>query len=74
MVEWISNMKVQDLKHLPGDDAKPEEGKTIPLEQRKLMLYQGAFYHHHTQSGKLEEILQFVVPMAHQVAAMNGCH
>ena len=38
------------------------------------MLYQGALYHHHTPAHKLEEVLWFVVPMAHQVAAMNGCH
>ena len=27
--EWISGQKVQDLKHLLGDDANTEEGKTI---------------------------------------------
>ena len=73
-IEWISNQKVQDLKHLLGDDANTEEGKTILQEQKKLMLYQGALYHHHIPTGKLEEVLQFVVTMAHQVAAMNGCH
>ena len=26
-IEWISNQKVQDLKHLLGDDANTEEGK-----------------------------------------------
>ena len=74
MIEWISNQKVQDLKHLLGDAAKTEEGKTILQEWKKLMLYQGALYHCHTPSGELEEVLQSVVPMAHQVAAMNGCH
>ena len=38
------------------------------------MLYQGALNHCHTPKGKLEEVLQFIVPTAHQVAAMNGCH
>ena len=38
------------------------------------MLHQGALYHCHTPAGELEEALQFVVPMAHRVAAMNGCH
>ena len=37
------------------------------------MLYQGALYHCHNPTGKLEEVLQFMVPMAHHVAAMNGC-
>ena len=29
VIEWISGQKVQDLKHLLGDDANTEEGKTI---------------------------------------------
>ena len=73
-IEWISGQKVQDLKHLLGDYTNTEEGKTILWEQKKLTLYQGALYHHHLPTGKLEEVLQFVVPMAHQVAAMNGSH
>ena len=27
-IEWISSQKLQDLKHLQGDDANTEEGKT----------------------------------------------
>ena len=27
--QWISNQKVQDLKHLLGDDANTEEGKAF---------------------------------------------
>ena len=29
VIEWISGQKVQDLKHLLGDDANTEEGKNI---------------------------------------------
>ena len=47
-IEWISGQKVQDLKHLLGDDKNTEEGKTILQEQKKLMLYQGALYYHYT--------------------------
>ena len=28
-IEWISNWKVQDVKHLLGDDMNTEEGKAI---------------------------------------------
>ena len=38
------------------------------------MLYQGALYPHHTPTGELEEVLQFMVPNSHWVAAVNGCH
>ena len=74
MINWISNWKVQKLKHLLGDDANTKERVAVLWEQIKLMVYQGALYHYHTLAGKLEEILQLVVPMAHWVAAMNRCH
>ena len=56
-IEWISNQKVQDLKHLLGEDTNTEEWKTILQEWKKLMLCQGALYHCHTPMGKLEEVL-----------------
>ena len=65
MIEWISNHKLQDLKHLLGDRVNMDEGKAILQEQKKLTLYQGALYHCHTLAGKLEEVLWFVVPLAH---------
>ena len=74
MIKWISNQKVQGLKHLLGHDTKTEEGKTILLEWKKLMFYQGALYHHHTPTGKLEEVLWFIVPTAYCTDAMNGYH
>ena len=65
VMDLISDWKVQDLKHMLGDDAKTEEGKTILQEQKNLTLYQGAFYHHHTLNGELEDVLQFIIPKAH---------
>ena len=73
VINWISNQKVQNLKHLLGDDVNTEEEVAVLQEQKKLMLYQGALYHFYTLAGKLEEILQFVVSMTYQVTAMNGC-
>ena len=34
VIEWISNWKVQDLKHLLGDTANTEKGK-LSFESRK---------------------------------------
>ena len=51
-----------------------EEGKAILQKQKNLILYQGTLYHCHTPAGELEEVLWLIVPMAHSVAAMNGCH
>ena len=38
------------------------------------MLHQGALCHCHTLVRELEEVIQFIIPTAHQVATMNGCH
>ena len=65
VIEWISSQKVQDLKHLLGNNTKTAEGKTILLEWKKLTPSQGALYHCHTPNGKLEEVLQFIVPTAY---------
>ena len=73
-MEWISSHKVQYLKHLLGDHDAMEEGMTILREWKKFTLHQGALYHCHTPARELEEAIQFVVPMAPRVAAMNVCH
>ena len=74
VIEWISNQRIQDLKHLLGDDTSTEERMVILWEKKKLMLYQRALYHCHVPAGELEEAMQFVVPKAHWVAAMDKCH
>ena len=73
-MEWISTHKVQKLKHLLPDHTTTEEGMAILREWKKFMLHQGALYHCHTLAGELEEVMQFIVPTAHRVVAMNGCH
>ena len=34
MIDWIPNWKVQNLKHLLGDDTNTEEGMAILQEQK----------------------------------------
>ena len=63
--DWIPNWKVQNLKHLLGDDMNTKERMAVLQEQKRLMLYQGALYHCHSPAGGLEEVLWFVVPTAH---------
>ena len=89
LIGWLFNGKIQYLRPQSiGSpigkytiwsisweiDMNTEEGVAILWEHKKLMLYQGALHHHHILAGKLEDVLWFVVPMAHWVAAMNGCH
>ena len=61
MVNLISNPKVQNLKHLLGDDMNTEEGVAILQEWKNPMLYQGALYHHQKLAGNLEEVISLVV-------------
>ena len=51
-----------------------EEGMAILRKWKKFTLHQGALYHSHILTRELEEAMQFIVPMAHRVAAINGCH
>ena len=74
VMKWISSHNVQDLKHLLGDHARMEEDMVIPRERKKFTLHQSALYHHHSLAREMEEVLQFVIPMAHRLVAMNGCH
>ena len=73
VMEWISSCKVQDLKHVLWDHAVTDEGMAILREWKKFTIRQGVLYHCHTPAMELEEAMQFVVPMAHRVVAMNGC-
>ena len=51
-----------------------ENGMAILREQKKFTLHQGALYDCHTPAREPEEAMQFVVPLAHRVVAMNRCH
>ena len=46
----------------------------ILWEWKKFMLHQGTLYHCHTLTRELKEVMQLIVPTAHHVVAMNGCH
>ena len=74
VMEWISSDTMQDFRYLLGHHIMMEKGMSILRERKKFTLQQGTLYHQHTLAGELEEALQFVIPMAHRLAAMNGCH
>ena len=74
MIEWFSNQKVQDLKHLFGDDAKTEEGMAILWKQKKTNALPGSPLSLPYTSWRAGRSYQFVFPKAHWVAATNGYH
>ena len=51
-----------NMTHLLGDDMNTEEGVAVLREQKKLMLYQGALYYHHTPAGELEAVCSLQSP------------
>ena len=46
----------------------------ILWNQQNFVIHQGALYLHSMPKGETEDLLLFVVPKAHHVTTLNGCH
>ena len=44
------------------------------MESTNFVIHWGALYLHSAPKGETKDLLLFVVPKAHHVAALNGCH
>ena len=66
--------KQTDLKILLAEHASSEEGNLILCNQQNFAIHQGALYLCLMPKGEIEDLLLFVVPNEHHVAALNGCH
>ena len=74
VLDWLKAQKKMDLKALLVEHASGEEGRLILWNQQNFMIHQGAFYLCSKPKGETEDLLLFVVPSSHCVAALNGCH
>ena len=74
VLDWLKAWKKTDLKVLWAEYASSEEGQLILQNQQNFMIHQGALYLYSTPKGKTEDLLPFVVPKAHHVTTLNGCH
>ena len=74
VLDWLKAQKKTDLKILLAEHASSEEGKLILRNQQNFTIHQGALYICSTPRGKTEDLLLFMVPKAHCVATLNGCH
>ena len=74
VIGWLKAQKKTDLKALLAEHTSSEEGWLILQNQQNFMIHQGALYLHSVPKGETEDILLFVVPKAHCVTALNGCH
>ena len=74
VLDRLKAQKKTDLKALLAEHASSEEGRLILQNQQDFTIHQGALYLHSMPKGQTKDLLFFVVPRAHCVVALNGCH
>ena len=74
VLHWLETRKKADLKTLLRECIMSEEGQMVWRNCQNFTSLQGTLYLHSTPKGEDEDLLLFVVPRAHQNAALNGCH
>ena len=74
VLDWPKAQKQTNLRTLLVEQASSEEGKLIPWNWQHFVILQGALYLHTMPKSETEDLLLFVVPKAHCVATLNGCH
>ena len=74
VLDWLKAQKKTDLKALLTEHTSNEEGRLILQNWQNFTIHQGALYLHSTPKGETKGLLLFVVPRAHCVTALNGCH
>ena len=74
VLHWLEAKKKIDLRILLGEHASSEEGQIICRNCQNFMALQDALYLCSMPKGENDDLLLFVVPKAHQTAALNGCH
>ena len=74
VLDWLEAQKKTDLKTLLGEHATSEEGRLVWRNYQNFTIYQKALYLCTMPEGENEDLLLFMVPRVHRVAALNGCH
>ena len=74
VLQWLESKKKVDLRTLLGEYITSKEGGMVWRNCQNSTSLQGTLYLHSTPKGENEDLLLFVVPKAHQTAALNRCH
>ena len=74
VLDWLKVQKQTDLKILLAEHASSEEGNLILHNQQNFVIHLGVLYLYLMPKGETEDLLHCVVPKAHHVATLNGCH
>ena len=73
VLNWLGAQKT-NLRTLLGEHASSKEGQIVWQICQNFMTLQNALYLCSMPKGENEDLLLFVVPKAHWIAALNGCH
>ena len=74
VLDWLEAQKKTDLKTLLGEYASSKEDRLILWNCQNFTIHQKALYLCSMPKGKNEDLLLFMVPRAHWVTTLNGCH
>ena len=74
VLNWLKAQKKTDLKALLAEHTSSKEGKLLLDNWQNFTVHQGALYLWSMSKGETEDLLLFMVPKAHQVTTLNGCH
>ena len=74
MLDWLGAQKKTNLRTLLGEHASSEEGQMVWRSHQNFMTLQNALNLCSMPKGENEDLLLFMVPKAHWVAVLNGCH
>ena len=74
VLQWLESKKKTDLSTLLGECISSEVGQMMWRNHQNFTTLQGTLYLCSTPKGQNEDLLLFIVPKAHQTAALNGFH
>ena len=74
VLQWLGSKKKADLRTLLGECIMSEEGQMVWRNCQNFISLQGTLYLCSTPKGEDKNLLLFVVPKMHQMAALNRCH
>ena len=74
VLDWLKGQKQTNLRMFLAEHASSEEGKLILWNWQNFVINQWALYIWSMPKGRTEDLLLFMVPKAHCVVALNGCH
>ena len=74
VLQWLGSGKKADVRTLLGECIMSEEGHMVWRNCQNFTSLEGTRYLCFTPKGEDEDLLLFVVPKAHQTAALNRCH